>query len=369
MAEGSISAGQHHQARKSGYLPTLDGWRALSILAVVLHHSTLLRLGPLSTSWFFLHGDFGVEIFFAISGLLICTRLLEEEARTGKLHLPGFYVRRVFRIQPASLTFLVVVLLMKLGNRVPLSWEGWIAAVTLVRNYLPANASGGTDFATLHFWSLSVEEHFYLFLPAFLAYVHRGRARKLLLASTGFVLWSACAARYGLVGTQAYHRTDLIMQQLLFPASVAVLLRRAVVRELLERILVPAVGITIALAIMLPIWLQRPFALRSLALIAPTCLVLSTMLHPESLTGRLLEWRPLRFVGKISFGLYLWQELFFTGHFAPLLRPLGYSGSFLVNASATCILAVLSYYMIERPCMRLGHRIAKPAVEGRPELS
>jgi peptidoglycan/LPS O-acetylase OafA/YrhL len=91
--------------KQSTYLPTLDGWRALSIALVVLHHSqldlTVPLFGPL-LQWLSNVGEVGVEIFFAISGLLICSRLLDEEARTKSINVKAFYLRRCFRILPAA---------------------------------------------------------------------------------------------------------------------------------------------------------------------------------------------------------------------------------------------------------------------------
>jgi peptidoglycan/LPS O-acetylase OafA/YrhL len=93
------------------------------------------------------------------------------------------------------------------------------------------------------------------------------------------------------------------------------------------------------------------------------------MLHPASLSGRLLEWPPLRFIGRISYGLYLWQELFFSGHFAPEFHPFGPFSHAPLNFVAVFALATVSFFLVERPCMRLGHRLEPPAVEGRPELA
>jgi peptidoglycan/LPS O-acetylase OafA/YrhL len=86
-----------------GYLPTLDGWRAIAVLCVILFHDSLHSYGVLSTAWFHEHGSFGVDIFFGISGLLICSRLLEEEDKYGRISLRRFYVRRAFRILPPLL--------------------------------------------------------------------------------------------------------------------------------------------------------------------------------------------------------------------------------------------------------------------------
>ena len=354
--------------KRSGYLPTLDGWRALSILAVLFHHAPLLHLGPFSTRWLYDEGAFGVQIFFAISGFLICGRLLEEEARTGTLHLRGFYIRRVLRIQPAALAFLFAVLLAKLASLVVLSWGGLFAALALVRNYLPWNAVGPVDYVTSHFWSLSVEEHFYLLLPAFLLFVRRRRVRLLLLASGLLLVWNLFCIRHNLLGPQSYHRTDLCLNMLLFPAALAVLLRRPQFRSACERFLQPWVAFLVALLILIPMWAAWRHAFRTGAVLVPALLVLSTMLHPQSPFSRLLETKPLRFVGRISYGLYLWQQLFVTGHFVPQNPALGFLTTFPASFLVSFALAMASYYWLELPCMRLGHRLARPAVEGRPEL-
>lgn len=95
-------------------------------------------------------------------------------------------------------------------------------------------------------------------------------------------------------------------------------------------------------------------------------MVITTMLHPEAWIGRLLETRPFLFIGRISYSLYLWQELFF------LHRKDDSSLRFLQSAPwnliAVLVCAILSYYVVEKPLMRLGHRLAPPATPGRNDL-
>jgi peptidoglycan/LPS O-acetylase OafA/YrhL len=88
---------------QSGYLPSLDGWRAISIVGVLFCHSPLIQVGRFSDIWLQANGDRGVQMFFAISGILICSRLLREEMKYGAISLRSFYTRRIFRIQPAAL--------------------------------------------------------------------------------------------------------------------------------------------------------------------------------------------------------------------------------------------------------------------------
>src|SRR5207253_2643990 len=122
----------------------------------------------------------GVDLFFAISGLLICSRLLEEEQMHGRISLRDFYVRRVFRILPAAWAFLAVCAALGFMHQIPSSVPATLASLLMTRNYwgvysgVPPN-----ELYTDHFWSLSVEEHFYLLLPAILVFV---RKRILFLA-------------------------------------------------------------------------------------------------------------------------------------------------------------------------------------------
>src|SRR5258708_16736007 len=99
----------------SGYLPTLDGWRAIAILGVIICHGTTAIFGPggtyVNSRVFDLtrNGALGVDIFFGISGFLICTRLLQEEQKQGRISLKNFYIRRGFRILPPYLFFLSIL--------------------------------------------------------------------------------------------------------------------------------------------------------------------------------------------------------------------------------------------------------------------
>ena len=151
-------------AAKAGYLPTLDGWRALAVTLVILCHWTLAD----ESQGFQEYGNFGVEIFFGISGFLICTRLLDEERKHGRISLSGFYIRRSFRILPPALTYLAFLgLLTAIGVLLVTPME-FISSVLFFRNYYrdPANQPGW--WYTIHFWSLAVEEHFYFFFPGLL---------------------------------------------------------------------------------------------------------------------------------------------------------------------------------------------------------
>jgi peptidoglycan/LPS O-acetylase OafA/YrhL len=98
-------------------------------------------------------------------------------------------------------------------------------------------------------------------------------------------------------------------------------------------------------------------------------LLISTVLHPQSVAGRLLEWKPLRGIGRISYSLYLWQQLFFIGDHVAATGTLHYLQHGPWNLIATFTLATASYFLLEKPTIRLGHRFAPPATPGHKDLT
>jgi peptidoglycan/LPS O-acetylase OafA/YrhL len=372
---------------RSGYLPSLDGWRALAILGVMITHDMPWTLGRYSTARYKGFGGVGVQLFFAISGLLITTRILEEEKLRGHFDLRGFYIRRLFRIQPAAYAYLAVIGLLMLLGILHQPWIYWWGAVGFFENFLFKGISHIPEsFFVGHFWSLAVEEHFYILLSLFLFFVHKRRV--VWLAAATFVLFAInhYAQIHGLYdGMATGRRTYWQLQNLTLPATMAVALQFGPVREFVRKWLHPwtAALYTIALVV-LHRWMYSrhhadAFTLFGFAseagFVATYCFavwVLSTMTHGESFATRVLEIRWLRWIGRISYSLYLWHVLFFfqaepaTGVTNPVLVAL--SGR-VVKFVAALAVAVASYYLLEKPCMRLGHRLAPPSTPGRPELA
>jgi len=143
-----------------GYLPTLDGWRTLSIAAVICCHDRLHSFGPIDTTWLYLHGNLGVDIFFAISGLLICSRLLDEERETGSISIPNFYLRRAFRILPPAVAYLATLAILLWLIHLPVGLPEIFASAFFVRNYtfFFQHFQTVSPFYTSHFWLFAVEE-------------------------------------------------------------------------------------------------------------------------------------------------------------------------------------------------------------------
>jgi len=363
---------------KSGYLPSLDGWRALAILGVMMTHDLPWVIAGHSNAMFKGFGGYGVNLFFAISGLLITTRILEEESLVGHFDIRRFYIRRIFRIQPVAILYLAVIAALMLFHVIHDHWYYWVAAMFMFENFVWHPSAIPFAFFEGHFWTLAVEEHFYILLSLTLLWLRKSR-----MAVLG-VLWVVLFVAEKIAEKQRWfdpfyseRRTYWQLDYLIFAAIAALALQRPAVKPWV------AFAITIV-AVMLhreSIQIRHmdgAFSpqgwLNELGLISQfffTLWVAATMLHPKSWTTRLLESALLRFIGRLSYSLYLWHVLFFSS-FEPVTnitnpvllalsgRPAKYFASFGV--------AILSYYLLEKPMMRLGHRLAPPATPGRPEL-
>ena len=171
------------QEENSRLIPSLDGLRALSVVAVILGHteSALLDRIPFSAS--FRNGGQGVAVFFVISGFLITHLLIKELRREGQISLHRFYLRRTFRIFPPFYFYLLVVAFLSLLQKVPVKATSMLAAATYTWNYVPS-AEG---WILGHSWSLAIEEQFYLLWPACMAYFSR---RTNLSIAAGVILLS-----------------------------------------------------------------------------------------------------------------------------------------------------------------------------------
>jgi peptidoglycan/LPS O-acetylase OafA/YrhL len=357
-----------NNGRKFAYLPSLDGWRAVAIMSVILYHSNLHTLLIFSTSWAWNFGYRGVDVFFAISGLLITSKLLEEEKTSGRISLRNFYLRRAFRILPPALLYLLTIAVLAALGFIYVSRTEWFASLFFYRNYSSLYHIEETlqlPWFTTHFWSLSIEEHFYFLLPALLLFT-RGKIRIAALAVISFcvIAHRQLELTHKSWFTVQFH-TDVRLDALLIPALFAVLSCSEAYGKRFN-LFIRRWHFAFVLAFLLFVWWPEGSGLQATAIsFAMPGIVLGTVLKPESLWTKFLEWTPLRWIGRISYSLYLWQELFFTERFLER-RPLGRLEAFPLNLVLTFFLAALSYYVVERPLIRLGHRLTE---RGRNRVS
>lgn len=302
-------------------------------------------------------GAHGVEIFFVISGYLITGKLLEDGS------LSKFYVRRVFRILPVLFAYLAV--LMGLGfalHRIPLAGSEIAASFLFVRNYCNFSSMSvdGSGWFTGHLWSLSIEEQFYLVWPVMLLKVGRGALRRQLLAAM-LLFGFGCSLLAVVMTGRFFHWGGWHwLPNIKFGGLVLGCVLRiafsgqrgaAVIRTIFSGRCLPAVGLA---AVYFAVFHSRVTIFDPLICAAAVC---STLVNPTSWIGKLLEISALRWIGRLSYSLYLWQQLFLG--FGPVDRPFGRLSSFPLNFVLLLAAASASYYLLERPMMRLGHHLAK----------
>jgi len=303
------------------------------------------------------YGGRGVSLFFALSGVLICTRLLREEAAHGAISVRSFYTRRLFRIQPAALTYLGALSLLMLAGVFPRMWKGTIGALLMVRNFFP-RVSG--TWETGHFWTLALEEHFYLFLPGFLVLCKRYRLALMLVLVVAVAYWRNYVFEHpDLQGycSLLYLRTDIAIDGILLGSIAALALAKPQILRAAKALLVPWVALLYAAVVSVYFEMHHSrtehFGMNT---VYPLVIV-ATMLHPASLTCRILELAPVRYIGRISYSLYLWQQMFFNPDVVP--APGSFRSHVFLCWCAMFACALASYYLVETPLIRRGHRIAK----------
>ncbi|MCC2593329.1 acyltransferase [Tessaracoccus sp. OS52] len=360
-------------------MAALDGVRTIAVFLVIAFHVSAPRSAA---------GFIGVDIFFVLSGYLITAGLLREVEKSGRISLGNFWLRRFKRLMPAALlTLLAVTLWMlffsPLFQQRSVSTDLWWTLLYLANWHLMnANsyfAATGAESPLLHMWSLAVEEQFYVGWPLLLAGAlvivglmvkHRAtEARRVHPASTARTLATATAVlAAALIGIsvvllatlydpaspdRAYMGTDTKAFEPLLGALAAALLTRPAIKDFLARhhVLLGWAGVVLMVSLFPFLdgpsdfyytWGALTFCLGALALII--ALVLA---GEAGFWARVLGWEPVAYLGRISYGLYLWHwplAVWIIGDLEGFrwLRAMAVVG-------LTVVAAALSYHLVEMP--------------------
>jgi peptidoglycan/LPS O-acetylase OafA/YrhL len=351
---------------RGDYRPALDGVRAVAVLAVIAYHVTSKR--PTG-------GFLGVDVFFVLSGYLITTLLLRGHARSGRIRLSEFWARRARRLLPG-------VMLLVAACAVVIASSAPVATVPARRSDLLATllyyanwhfiASDQSYFAMFtgasplrHAWSLAIEEQFYLVWPLvvlIVLYLAAGRRRilfALIVLGIG-VSVARMASLYDAANpSRSYYGTDTRAHALLIGAALAVLLLRrpALLTHARARAAATWLGPVMVLAVLAAFatvgeesyfYYHGGSALFALAVAAALWVIEAV---PGSIPGSVLSWAPLRWVGRVSYGLYLWHWPMGIWLSAPSLgladRPRQ-----VLEVALTFAAATASFYLVEWPVRR-----------------
>lgn len=338
------------------YNPALDGLRGVAILLVILSHAH----APLFGGAFY-----GVDLFFVLSGYLISTLLLQEAGDSGRIAYWRFYSRRLYRLMPALALFLLAYCL-----AAPLLWPDLSDIYSDALWSFFYLADYGIAFfdkpeTLLHMWSLAVEEHFYLVWPPLLVLLlraqplgQRWRAIALLwlLAWAWRVLWVTQGQQF----FEIFFRFDTRASGLLLGSLLAALLIEqptwfAALRQRLAH------GLWLVLAVpllMAHAWDDMNVMLWGLTLVeCATAVVLLALQSPRSPLHEMLRAPALVWIGKLSYGIYLWHY--------PIVRYLRtdwhWTATVLLGFALSALLAWISLMTVERWALRWRDRSRRPA--------
>jgi peptidoglycan/LPS O-acetylase OafA/YrhL len=355
------------------HIPSLNGLRALSIIMVICSHfyrhnffsdNFLVRYVKL---WVF-NGALGVNVFFIISGFLITTLLISERENYGKISLKNFYLRRTIRIFPAYYFLLLVYFILQLFGLLHLSARNWLSDITYTKQFFP-----DSDNETGHLWSLSVEEIFYLIWPIVFIKSKSNSIKIILFLIT--VITTARIFQYNYpipkyVST-IYSTGDALLVGCLFAINYDEIVGFVGKMKNWNLLLFPAIIVSVFIfAHLYYLSSAEPQTKTSSNLNAMQALSYSLLgniglftnlligliivysINIKSLWSGFLNLPFMEYIGKLSYSIYLWQQLFTQDKSFFHKMPL------LILVSFIFLSACFSYYIIEKPFLQLKKRFA-----------
>jgi peptidoglycan/LPS O-acetylase OafA/YrhL len=355
-------------------IPSLDGVRALAVLLVFLAHAGLA-----------VPGNFGVTVFFFLSGYLITTLLRLELERTGRLGLRDFYLRRAFRILPPMYAVLAAAVVLTLIGFIPGTVSAAAVAMQSVHltNYLVIDSGwwDGIVPGTWIYWSLAVEEHFYLLFPLVYLGIRRivpsarGQAGTILGLCAAVLAWRLfLVLGLDVSRDRTYIASDTRIDSILFGCALAVygnpaLDPTSIAARRWKWVLVPLSAAVLAITFVVrgP-WFEETlrYSLQGIALIP---LFVVAVRYPTWAPMRLLNIRWVRFCGVLSYAIYLVHPtVIWTVQQRTTLHPIAQG---VIALGTTLLLALGIHSIIERPFARLRRRLAtvrRAAAEGSPPV-
>src|SRR5690606_9638731 len=311
------------------YIKSINGLRAVAILLVIFSH---LNRAPRVPAWlhevlgFTNYGTLGVRLFFLLSGFLITTLLLRERRQNGYVSIRKFFMRRVLRIFPCFYAYLLALFILGQLGVLDVSRNAVFYAMLYIQNFniFQNHALFENSWVVEHSWSLSVEEQFYLLYPFIFKFLLAKRLPEPLLFFAGAVLVSTAfrALNYSypelsrMTGGSFIMHADFLVYgcgiALFYPSFQKLLMGKPkkyknvfAVTAIFSAILAAKVEYNSGVLIM---------GAGAVILLCLFYILLYVIFYTEGLVGRLLETKPFIFAGKLSYSIYVWQQLFLGSH-------------------------------------------------------
>lgn len=335
----------------ASYLPSIDGLRAISICIVILSHVLVGHGDPRLLS-IFGSGHLGVLCFFVISGFLITTLILKERVNTGTISLRKFYIRRFIRIFPVAYLYLLVLLLLKFFFHLDIYVFGLLAPALYIQNL---NIINNPNPYTGHYWSLSVEEQFYLIFPLL---------QKIAKKTYGIVLLSCLCL--DLLLKYSYYHVDWAAVKFLWGLidNIDSILIGCIIAVFLFVEIIPLqfirknkfiLHIACVALILLPHYLKAEFLKNSIIAVAFGIILISNLMPSKDFIFRILNNRWMIKLGVLSYSLYIWQQLFMFSHFDVRIAGINVLG-FPLNLLALLLVSFVSYTYFEKYFLSLRRK-------------
>ncbi len=366
------NASMHKLIRSQSHLASLDGARALSILLVLIAHGAgaygLQAVGAQHDLLEHL-GQLGVSIFFVISGLLITWLMIKERDATGSVSLSSFYIRRALRILPVFCLLILSVSILKQFKFISITWVDIFRALSFTHNY-PLHLHADIDYSWWlhHTWSLSLEEQFYLVWPSLFVFLPKRISPRLavVLAFAGPLLrlmnYFFLPAFRGAENGAFHTRIDILM----VGCAAAFLLHSPRSRLRIHAIPVwPALLISALFLLVIDPYIahhvtKHSFFAHLLILIMPTleglAIVISLLVLIAGKHGtafQLFNLPVFNHIGRLSYSLYIWQQLFLLHDSARTLLSIS------LRMALIYLVARCSFHFLEQPFLKLRSRFRR----------
>jgi peptidoglycan/LPS O-acetylase OafA/YrhL len=332
-------------------IPSLDGLRAVSIALVVIGHAALSTNASIFLAHFKHLGNFGVRCFFIISGFLITTLLLKERDKTGSISIKAFYIRRSLRIFPPSLVYIGIIALCSALGWLTLQPGDLLHALTYTMNY-HVHRDRWFD----HLWSLSVEEQFYLLWPGLLYLAGNRRGLKVawgvvcVVPVIRAIMWFVFHAGDSAMTKHFEANADALATGCLLSMNFN---RIGAVRWY-QRFQSSSFFWIVALGLVLGghgLFVVNPASFyivgQSIANLGTVLCIDWSIRNYGIGIGLFLNWKPVVYLGAISYSLYLWQNAFLNPEW------ISWAARLPMNLIFAFSMAIASYYLVEQPFLRL----------------